>query len=94
MMDDPTNWLNNNDEYLAKSVAWLRLRLVRLRQGHKGTPNAFSTAAEFSPSPAEPPGGSDFNQMAFLGTFTSPGNPSLARTLAGRAGRRGCWHCD
>ena len=33
-MDDQDQWLMNNDVYLAKSLAWLRLKLMRLAQQH------------------------------------------------------------
>jgi ATP-dependent 26S proteasome regulatory subunit len=40
-MEHSNQWLNNNDEYLAKALAWLRLRLTRLAQQQSATPAPF-----------------------------------------------------
>ena len=46
-MEDSNHWLKNNDEYLAKSLAWLRLRLMRLAEP---TMPSFSAASPRLPS--------------------------------------------
>lgn len=50
MIEEQDQWLKNNDAYLAKSLAWLRLRLVRLLQQHCPAPAACATPS-FSVQP-------------------------------------------
>src|SRR5215203_6939678 len=52
-MDDVGRWRQNNDEYLTKSLAWVRLRLLRLAQ-QQGAAESLGTWSPQSNSQAEP----------------------------------------
>jgi len=52
-MNDLSQWQKNNDEYLAKSLVWLRLRLARLAQQHDAAKPARAAAAS-SDQPESP----------------------------------------
>ena len=51
-MEDQNQWLMNNDVYLAKSLAWLRLRLMRLAQQHDARPSQCALSFSTDPTSA------------------------------------------
>jgi hypothetical protein len=52
-MDELSQWLKNNDTYLAKSLAWLRLLLARLAEQHEAArPARFAASAPSPPAEA------------------------------------------
>jgi ATPase family associated with various cellular activities (AAA)/Winged helix domain, variant len=69
-MNDLSQWQKNNDEYLAKSLAWLRLRLARLAQ-QCGAPRAAHAGSASSPARPESPAESQSSGWRSRGRSTA-----------------------
>src|SRR5262245_59507264 len=77
-MNDLSQWQKNNDEYLAKSLAWLRLRLARLVQQYGAARPAHGGSASSSAQP-ESPAESRSSGRRFWGRSTAK---DVAATIA------------